>query len=283
MHPLQMILLSMLLFFGCSSRNQIISSEKNRNCFPVPFDHFWFRVDKNTYDKIAKSDYFKQGHFSFFEPNKSPWGKHFGHYITGELHHLEVFVEEMPTNPEPLGIGFIAESPGCLKQIHEKLSSLDRSFIMKSEANWGTYTQLEENKSLAVWVSELKPEYINAPDGSIGRESWLKKMREMNSDPYKGKTKFKKIKKVTWAMEQSDLEFLGLLFVTLGWNKLDLNIFEYDGTTVVLQKTNRIHPNQALKELILQLNESHHTAELGSIRTLLTSSPKEILIIHETK
>ncbi len=223
------------------------------DCFPVPFDHFWFRVDQKTYKKIGSSTYFQDERFSFYEPNKSPLGTYYGHYLTGTLHNLEIFEEAMPAVPEPIGIGFLSERAGCLTKIHAKLSKLKARFTLKPDADWGRFTELEKNKSLAIWVSELKPSYVGAPDGAINRAAWMKKIRLMNGDTSKEPYNFQKFKEVVWRLSANDANLLAEVFTALGWKKNDKYSFAHDGTTVIIEVSKDILPTQILKSLSLEL------------------------------
>lgn len=253
-----------------------VSWSKPSACFPVPFDHFWFRVDKATYKKMGESSYFRDESFSYFEPNKSPWGQHYGHYITGNLHHLEIFDEAMPTRPEPLGIAFISEKAGCLAEIHAKLTKLGRPFEMQPDADWGRYTEAQKNKSLAVWVAEMKPAYVGAPDGAVDRAAWIHRMRKMNGDTFEGEHNFQKIKEVVWRMDVSDIQFLEKVLTALGWGKKAPHTFALDGTQVVLERSSNVSVVHGMKSLTLELLRPYRSVEIENFRAIATSSPADV-------
>lgn len=246
-------------------------------CFPVPFDHFWFRVDSQTYKKMGQSSYFRDEQFSFFEANKSPVGTYFGHYLTGNLHNLEIFEESMPNREEPIGIGFLSEKTGCLKEIHARLNKkIKKQFSMMPDADWGGFTQLERNPSIAIWVSELKAAYVGSPDASIDRSAWMKRIRQMNNDPYQGAYNFHKIKKVIWRLNSNDADLLKDVFDALGWQSIGKDTFSYDGSTVIIKTSKNIPATRALKSLSLELIRPYKSVMIGKFLSTATENPAEV-------
>lgn len=248
---------------------------KEKGCFPVPFDHFWFRVDKDSYQKMGASTYFADERFSYFEPNKKPWGTHYGHYVTGNLHHLEIFDEDMPTRSEPIGIGFQSEKAGCLAEIHARLNKLGRPFTMQPDADWGRFTEAQKNDSLAVWVAEMKPAYVGAPDGAVDRAAWIRRMKKMNGDPSDGQHNFERVREVVWRLEKKDAEFLGKVLKTLGWRKASGRTYELDHTRVMLE-TARVSATQSLRSLTLELRRPYKGIDLGAFQSEASEDPPRV-------
>jgi hypothetical protein len=162
-----------LLLASCTSSPNLAPSPDQ--CYPVPFDHIWVRIPNSTYEEMKGSSYFGDNNLSFYEPNKSPLGTYYGHYITGEFHTLEIFEEKMSYTTEPLGIGFLSETQECLLEIHKRISDiLPNSFELKPDADWGRFTQLKNSPEVALWVTELKPAYVGDPELLINRKAWAR-------------------------------------------------------------------------------------------------------------
>lgn len=268
----------LILVCSCSSLER--KPDSSAKCYPIPFDHIWFRIPADTYNEMGKSTYFGANKLGFFEPDKSPTGTYYGHYLTGEYHTVEIFEEKMSHTPEPLGIGFLSETQGCLVDIHNRLVSvLPNGFDLKPDASWGRYTQLKDSPEIALWVTELKPSYVGDPGSLIDRRAWARWNRRTNKDPYSGEYNFIKVSQVTWNLPKVKILQLSKIFLALGWKQIGEHSFEYDNTRVTFNVVEeKLKPRNYLDSVGLELRNVEQGKVFKHLNVESRKSPPELLM-----
>jgi hypothetical protein len=245
------------------------------SCFPVAFDHIYFKTDAASFERIGKSHVFSENGFAFFEPHKKPRGTYEGHYITGQEHYLEILPEKTPFANQAIGIGFISEKVGCVNAIESMLKkSLPSGFTRAPDESWGSFMDHKSN-GLWVWVFESTPAYVGKGE-SIARRDYLRAIRSKNGDQTP-EYDFVRFREVRIALPDRDLATLSRVFAALGWKTVALNVFESKGTRIVLENSS-LRPRLVSLELqTVSTTASSAKHVMGSLEVFRTGDSLRLI------
>ena len=263
------ILACATLIASCSSWKVVDSSNK---CFPVMFDHIYFKVDPLTFKEIGKSEVFSSNEFSFFEPHKKPRKTYEGHYITGQQHYLEILSENDNFAKQPIGIGFLSEEVGCINVIEKALKKVS-PFKRVPNRTWGAFMDMQ-TPNFWFWVFE--PASDDSGKGKkLSRYNYLKEIRRKNGDT-KEKYNFKEIGQIRILLPEPEIKTASSILKALGWKKFKSNIYFAKDTVIVFipsKRKEKLEPRLVSIRLKADVNLNHKMNQsLGALDLQVQSS-----------